>query len=280
MGITAESNSAVVGGMKLHYESWGRRGLPPVLLVHGLRAYGKWFEALGSALSDRYFIVAPDLRGRNLSDWAKDGNYTIDAYVADLEGLAHHLGLSRFALGGHSLGGAIVAAYTARHPNQIAALILFDYSPEPETSGVTRIMAEVARTPEAFPSREAARDFLRTLHPHASSDHLETRLGCMLSEGQDGTLRWRIDRACTRPALDPPEKAWAALRGIPAPTLHLRGARSDVLGAHTCAKMVAAVPSSRSVEIDAAGHMVLEDNPLDCLAAIEAFLHASYPTPP
>jgi pimeloyl-ACP methyl ester carboxylesterase len=277
MANIAVSNKAVVNGATIHYVTWGQPRHPPVVLQHGLRAYGEWFAPLGTSLADRYYVVAPDLRGRNLSDWAKDGDYSIDAHVGDLAALTQLLGFSRFALAGHSLGGAIAASFATSHPDKVAALVLLDASPEPEPNGITRIKDEVARTPATFPSWNAASDFLRTLHPRAPSDHFATRLRCMLAESDDGTLRWRIDRACTRPTLDPPETAWTALRGIKCPTLHLRGTESDILGPQTCAKMVAATPGSRAVEIAGAAHMLIEDNPAATVAATASFLAEHYP---
>lgn len=176
-----------------------------------------------------------------------------------------------------SLGGAVVARYAATYPDTVAALILFDASPEPEPSGLNRIKDEVARTPPTFPSWNAATEFLRTIHARASSGLIGTRLRCMLKETDDGTLRWRIDGACTRPDLGPPEKAWAALRAIKCSTLHLRGSESDILGPQTCAKMVAAVAGSRAVDIAGAAHMLLEDHPDATVAAAKSFLAAQYP---
>src|SRR5579871_5905807 len=184
------SKTIVANGATIHYVTWGQAGRPPIVLVHGLRAYGQWFASLGVALQDRYYIVAPDLRGRNLSDWAKDGDYSIDAYVADLASLAKQLGFSRFALGGHSLGGAIAASYASQFPGQVAALILFDISPEPVMRGIQRIKAEVAATPASFSSWDAAHSFLRGLHPRASAEDFATRLQCMLKASGDGTLVW------------------------------------------------------------------------------------------
>src|SRR4051812_20977491 len=195
MADNPKSNKATVNGATIHYVTWGRPGAPPVVLLHGLRAYGEWFAPLGEALADQYYVVAPDLRGRNLSDWSKTGDYTVEAYCADLAGLTSQLNLRRYALGGHSLGGAIVGRYAAEHGDQIAALILFDASPEPNPLGRGRIMDEVKRTPaDGFPSWEAARAFLRTIHSKASEAHMKTRLRCMLKEAPDGSLKWRIDR--------------------------------------------------------------------------------------
>src|SRR5258708_18794054 len=270
------SATATANGVKINYVTWGRPGSPPVVLLHGLRAYGEWFAPLGEALADRYYVVAQDLRGRNLSDWAKDGDYTIEAYGRDLEGLVGHLKLTRFALGGHSLGAAIVARYAAEDAAQIAAVMLFDGSPEPDPRGRGRIVAEVARTPQSFQSLDAARDFLRTIHTRASDAHIKTRLRCMLKEGDGGTLQWRIDRACTKPDLGPVEKAWASLRAINCPVLHIRGAESDILTPEMHAKMAAATPKGHKVEVPAAAHMVIEDNEAGTVAAAKTFLDRHY----
>lgn len=276
MSQAPTSNKALVNGTTIHYVTWGRPGAPPVVLLHGLRAYGEWFAPLGEALADRAYVIAADLRGRNLSDWAKDGDYSIEAYCRDLEGLTAQLGLRRYALGGHSLGAAIVARYAAEHADQIAALILFDGSPEPDMRGRGRIMAEVARTPTAFRTLDEARDFLRTIHTRASDAHIKTRLRCMLKAAPDGTLTWRIDRACTKPDLGPPEKAWASLRAIPCPTLHLRGAESDILTPEMHAKMAAATPKGEKVEVPGAAHMVIEDNEQGTVAVAASFLDHHY----
>lgn len=276
MSAAPTSRTANVSGMNIHYVTWGRAGAPPVVLLHGLRAYGEWFAPLGEALADRCFVVAPDLRGRNLSDWAKDGDYTVEAYCRDLEGLAAHLGVKRFALGGHSLGAAIVARYASGHPDQIAALMLFDGSPEPDPRGRGRIMEEVARTPQSFPSWDAAKQFLRTIHTRASEQHMTTRLRCMLKAAPDGTLQWRIDRACTKPNIGTTEQYWASLRAVKCPTLHLRGGNSDLLTAEVHARMTAATPDGHSVVIPGAAHMVIEDNEKGVVDAAASFLDRHY----
>ena len=267
--------TADVNGMKIHYVTWGRPGSPPVVLLHGLRAYGEWYAPLGEALADRYYVVAQDLRGRNLSDWAKDGDYTVEAYCRDLEGLAAQLKFGRFALGGHSLGAAIVSRYASQHPSQIAALMLFDGSAEPDPRGRARIAEEVARTPQSFPSWDAAGAFLRTIHTKASDAHMKTRLRCMLKE-EGGALHWRIDRACTKPNTGTPEQYWASLRAIKCPALHVRGAESDILPAEVFARMASATPNGHKVELPGAAHMVIEDNEAGTVAAAKAFLDRHY----
>src|SRR6185369_13019209 len=89
-------------------------------------------------------------------------------------------------------------------------------------------------------------------------------------------LKWRIDRDCTVPNLGPVETAWAALRSIKCPTLHMRGAISDILSPEIYEKMAAATTNGHKAEIADAAHMVIEDNERDVVAAAKSFLDSQY----
>lgn len=272
MSASPASHFAALNGIRSHYVTWGTPGTPALVAVHGLRAYGRWFDPLGAALAERFFVVAPDLRGRNLSEWAKDGDYRLEAYVADVVALADHLGLDRFALVGHSLGGTIATSLAARHQGRVAALVLLDSSPEPGAEGMTRIRAEVARTPPAFKGWDEARAFLRTIHRTASEDHIATRLQCMLKEAGDGSLVWRIDFACAKVALNTPEQEWGILQRLRCPVQIVRGDSSDILTAETFREFRRRMPGVDCAEVANAGHMLLEDNPDAVVAAIADFV--------
>ena len=275
MSASGQSRYATVNGTNLHYVEWGSPTATPLVLLHGLRAYGYWYDDFAEAAKDRYRVLAQDLRGRGASEWAKDADYSTDAYVRDLEGLTDHLGLRRFFLGGHSLGAVIVANYAAKHPDRVAALLILDMSPDVNPAGVERIRRELGETPEEFASWDQARAFLRRLHPRASDGHLATRLQWMLEEKANGKIVWRFDGEIRKPrALDPPERTWAAFKGIRCPALIVRGALSDIVALESAEKVVQTIPGSRRVEIPEAAHMVAEDNPEAFNAAVLEFLGA------
>ena len=275
MSTSGQSRYATVNGTNLHYVEWGAPTATPIVLLHGLRAYAHWYDDFAEAAKDRYRVIAQDLRGRGASEWAKDADYSTDAYVRDLEGLTDHLGLSRFILGGHSLGGVIVANYAARHPDRVAALLILDMSPDVNPAGIERIRRELGETPEEFASWDQARAFLRRLHPRASDEHRATRLQWMLEEKPDGKIVWRFDGEIRKPrALDPPERTWTAFKGIRCPTLIVRGALSDIVALESAEKVVQTIAGSRRVEIPEAAHMVAEDNPKAFNAAVLEFLAA------
>ena len=275
MSTSGQSRYATVNGTNLHYVEWGSPSATPIVLLHGLRAYAHWYDDFAEAAPNRYRVIAQDLRGRGASEWAKDADYSTDAYVRDLEGLTDHLGLSRFILGGHSLGGVIVANYATRHPDRVAALLILDMSPDVNPAGIERIRRELGETPEEFASWDQARAFLRRLHPRASDEHRATRLQWMLEEKPDGKIVWRFDGEIRKPrALDPPERTWAAFKGIRCPTLIVRGALSDIVALESAEKVVQTIAGSRRVEIPEAAHMVAEDNPKAFNAAVLEFLAA------
>ena len=99
------SHSFMSQRLRLHYVDWGNEGAPTLILLHGGRDHCRNWDWVAAAFRDRYHVICPDLRGHGDSDWAPDGDYTRDAFVADLEGFREALGLEHFILMGHSMGG-------------------------------------------------------------------------------------------------------------------------------------------------------------------------------
>jgi DNA-binding SARP family transcriptional activator/pimeloyl-ACP methyl ester carboxylesterase len=71
-----------------------------------------------------YAFVHYDERGNGLSDW-ENPEFSVDAFVRDLEAVVDALGLDRFALLGSSKGGSTAMAYAARHPERVSHLVLY-----------------------------------------------------------------------------------------------------------------------------------------------------------
>jgi pimeloyl-ACP methyl ester carboxylesterase len=102
------------------------------------------------ALAGARHVVALDLRGHGESDPATEEEYHVEDYAADVLAVADALGLRRFALSGHSVGGLVVIECAARQPERVAALLLVD--PSGDSSRLPReeveaSLAEVAKEP-------------------------------------------------------------------------------------------------------------------------------------
>lgn len=113
---------AQVGGVRLHYAIAGE-GDELVLLLHGFpECWYSWRHQL-AALSERYTVVAPDLRGYNLSDKPSGrSSYHLDELADDVIGLIHHFGRSTAAVIGHDWGGAVAWHIGFNHPQYLSKL--------------------------------------------------------------------------------------------------------------------------------------------------------------
>lgn len=68
--------------------------------------------------------IALNLRGHGGSATPANRDYAVPSLAHDIAAAADALGLERFVLVGHSLGGAAAAAYAAQHPERLAGLVL------------------------------------------------------------------------------------------------------------------------------------------------------------
>jgi len=74
-------------------------------------------------LAQRFRLIRYDQRGCGLSDWEVN-EFSLKAWVDDLELVVDSVGVDRFPLLGVSQGGAVAIAYAATHPERVTHLIL------------------------------------------------------------------------------------------------------------------------------------------------------------
>jgi pimeloyl-ACP methyl ester carboxylesterase len=80
-------------------------------------------------LADARELIYYDARGSGRTDLGDARELTFAGAVADLEGLRAGLGLERFSLLGHSLGGHVAYLYASAHPDRVESLVLVDVGP-------------------------------------------------------------------------------------------------------------------------------------------------------
>ena len=108
---------------RLHVDDGGTGGLP-VVFVHSYAGSGAHWAAQLAHLRPTRRAVALDLRGHGRSEAPASGNYAVDSLAADIAAVVDALGLERFVLVGHSMGGAAAVAYAGAHPERVAGLVL------------------------------------------------------------------------------------------------------------------------------------------------------------
>jgi pimeloyl-ACP methyl ester carboxylesterase len=123
-GALMRQESAVVLGTPMAYWRSAAEHADVVMLLHGLSADHTGLLDLAAGLPG-VTIVAPDLPGFGRSA-PLPGRHTLDSYATVVEELRQHLGLGRFTLLGHSLGGSIALAYAGRYGTALDGLILLN----------------------------------------------------------------------------------------------------------------------------------------------------------
>lgn len=114
-------------GLRMFYLEKGR-GDETILLVHGNVASSEYWEKFIKDQPSRYRAIAMDLRGCGQTEHSPAG-YTILQFVEDIHQVAVTLGLRRFHLIGHSMGGMIAMLYTLTYPERVQTLGLLDSVP-------------------------------------------------------------------------------------------------------------------------------------------------------
>lgn len=121
--------------MSVLYTEQRGQGEKAVVFIHGNTGSTRWWHPTMQALATDFAMTAVDLRGFGRSP---DGGETVTVtdHAADLEATAAELGLDKFVLVGHSLGGAVAMEYAALYPQRLTGLVLVDSAPLGGLKGV------------------------------------------------------------------------------------------------------------------------------------------------
>lgn len=117
-----------LAGGDFHCHIWGSEQAPPVLFLHGFPEWGGAWAKVARLLSDRYFCIAPDLRGYGRS-WRPDGMaaYSVGAMIPDIAGLIAQFGAERpVPIVAHDWGAALAYVVAASHPQGVSRLAVLN----------------------------------------------------------------------------------------------------------------------------------------------------------
>ncbi|MDT7778885.1 MAG: hypothetical protein QOC99_1397 [Acidobacteriota bacterium] len=136
---------AQVGDVRLHYAECGS-GERLMILLHGFpECWYSWRRQL-PVLGERFRVVAPDMRGYNLSD--KPGrveDYRISRLVDDVTGLIRHFGAREAAVVGHDWGAAVAWAVAQHYPDYVWKLAALQVPP-PAVWGKNMTLRQLLRS--------------------------------------------------------------------------------------------------------------------------------------
>jgi pimeloyl-ACP methyl ester carboxylesterase len=277
-------------GLELAADAYGPDDGPPVLLFPGGGQTRHSWDGTARLLGNKgWRATTVDLRGHGDSEWALDGDYSLDAFAADVRDVARETGRRPPALVGASLGGissliAIAEDDPATDRPVATALVLVDVAPRLEPEGVARIGAFMLGHLDGFAGLEDVADAVAAYNPHRPRPSDLSGLRKNVRQRADGRWYWHWDpRFMSSERIDEPrsirneDRLERAARTLTLPVLLVRGRQSDVLSEAGARNLQALVPHARFVDVAGAGHMVAGDRNDVFNDAVVAFLEETLP---
>jgi pimeloyl-ACP methyl ester carboxylesterase len=281
-------------GNRLAADAAGPEDGPAVILLHGGgQTRHSWGTTLERLATDGWRAYSVDLRGHGDSEWAADGDYTLEAFAADVKAVAASIS-GPLALVGASLGGlaSLLAVGSAPQAGLATALVLVDVAPRVEEAGrdrIGRFMEEHMQS--GFGSLDEVADAIARYNPHRPRPKDLSGLRTNLRE-RDGRWYWHWDPAFIQRRLGSPDgtrtdivdtaQLEAVARHVTVPVLVIRGRVSDLLSEDGARQLLELLPDGEMISVAGAGHMVAGDRNDLFNEAVEKFLmraHGSTPQP-
>jgi pimeloyl-ACP methyl ester carboxylesterase len=270
--IEIREGYAQVGDVRLHYVETGEG--PLVILLHGFPEfwYG-WRLQIAPLSAAGYRVVAPDMRGYNLSS-RPDGvaAYGADRLADDVRGLIQQLGAQSALLVGHDWGGTAVWTTAMKHPDVVERLAILDAAhPRRLLQGLRHpsqlrkswyfFFFAVPDVPERVVRSKDWRflqRFLREANPPYTPEEIKRYVEAWSQPGAAAAMI-NYYRASVR---ESQKRALAAIRPISAPTLVIWGRDDAFLGPRVREPDRTDVPGLERVEqLPGASHWVHHDEP-------------------
>ena len=240
----------------------------PVLLIHGFPLSHVLFENQQLAFSAQYRVITVDLPGFGQSSTATSKQTEVH-YAREMLALLAHLGITKAAIGGHSMGGQVTLEMYRQNPQLFRAMILFDTNPagasiveKAEFPAYGR-MAEKMGSASIAPSIDAV---MVTGASVAKQPELQTELTAIVSAAMPAGVAGGGNALATRPDFT------AMLGSITVPALVVVGQDDPVYPLAVSQALAAAIPGSTLAVIPNANHASMFQSPGATNAAINAWI--------
>ena len=261
-------------GTGIEVLTWGERGRPGLLFLHGNRAHADWWSFIAPYFADTHRVVAMSWSGMGGSGWRE--TYSMDTLVEEMDQVAEAAGLFEAPVKpvavAHSFGAFVTLRYAADRGQRFAGVAIVDMPMTRREDGPRERHAEL-RDNAVYPDAASAlaRYRFAPLQPCENlfiADHM-ARLS--LKPTPDGQVTWRFDPYFWRTMrVGSPAKDMIASQ---CPVAVMWGGDSVLIDKphldHVRSKYASGMPW---IEIPSAGHHVMVDQPLAFVAAVRGLL--------
>ncbi len=270
----------VANGIQLTATSFGEKGDPVVVLMHGAGQTRHSWRNAGLCLAGAgWRAIAVDTRGHGDSDWSHDGDYSVDTLVSDLVAITEHFAVGQHlkpVLVGASLGGICGMLAEGEAARRLFhSMVLVDITPRVDNKGVTRIIEFMNRYQAGFASLEdavsAVEAYQSPRRRRSQSDVVgkprqasAKGLRKNLRLADDGRYYWHWDPRLMQHvgAIDEDfyQRQRNAASRLELPVLLIRGQQSEIVSREAVEEFLELVPHVEFQDIADAAHMVAGDS--------------------
>lgn len=247
--------------LDMHLRADGPQDAPPLMLLHSLGTDHRVWDPQAEALSRRFRVLRPDLRGHGQSG-VPSGPYTIDGMARDVLAALDLLGVDRLPIAGLSIGGMVVQSLAAQAPDRVTALALVDTALAIPPAALWRERAATVRAEGIAAIADAVLSrWLTPAADPAAAAGLRALLLATPPEGYAGAAEAIIAADLTE-----------ATRRLRLPTLVLVGAHDAATPLSAAAALRAAIPGARLEVLRGAAHIPTVEQPAAVTGALTRFL--------
>ena len=285
-----KTRDIIIHGIRQRLYLWGSPKRPKLFLLHGWLDTGAGFQFLVDHLQDRFFCIAPDMRGYGKSGHTKNPlGYFFHEYVADAHELFAKLSpKDPIRLLGHSLGGVVASIYSGSFPERVAQLVNVEgylIPDRPLQAAPDRVREWIQglgrKRFRCFPSLQAFAARLRQSNPHLNEERalfLSKYLAKRTSKGFE--MAADPKHKLIEPYWVPLEAHYAFWQAIRARCLLVSAEKTEMAKRFGGGDFWAAVrereghfpPGTQCAQIPDCGHMVHHHRPEDLAELVLNFL--------
>jgi 3-oxoadipate enol-lactonase len=245
-------------GCRLYHELHGPQSGPPLVLLEGMGGDIPGWRRNIAHLAARYRVLAYDFRGNGRSD-KPDEPVTMGTFAEDTVGLLDHLGFGSAHLYGQSFGGMVGLELALTRTDRVRSLVL----------AATNAGSRRASRPGSGGNVPKDKPYLALYSSGFAERHPEHVEEDILVGSQNpqppyaGRRQWEAMQDWD---------VWDRLAEVACPVLVLHGTEDHLVSVENARRLAAAIPDSRLVLLQGAGHVYHSEQAEASDAAVLDFL--------
>jgi pimeloyl-ACP methyl ester carboxylesterase len=268
LAAAVQERLITVEGTSIAYRVWGDPADRNIVLVHGGAAHSHWWDHIAPLLANGWQVVALDLSGHG--DSGRRDSYSLDTWAREVLAVLADAGTAASSVViGHSMGGLVTLRLASLAGSQIAGAVAIDspirdLAPEDHAARQRRAFGPL----RVYPTRQEAMARFHPVPDQPTLAYIADHVAATSIRPAEGGWTWKFDpRIFARDHLTPElltrldcrVALFRAEYGLVTPQ------QSEVM--YDRLGRVAPL-----VEIPAAGHHIMLDQPIALVAALRTLL--------